>query len=119
MREIKFRAWHKSGEMIFRVKQLFDNGDVYLSNATLNLAEEIELMQYTGLKDKSRKKEIYEGDLIQSDIDEKGAEVYEIVFEDGGFKMKSNKYGIMGECNDFNTMIRTVIGNIYENSELL
>ena len=70
MREIKFRAWVKSkrkmyhdvrvgsgGMSIYGFKKEYPNEWVYFH------PEDIQLMQYTGLKDKNGK-EIYEGDIV-------------------------------------------------------
>ena len=63
-----------------------------------------EVMQFTGLKDKNGK-EIYEGDIVKN-IDR----VFEVTFKDGYFSIIHNKKGLL-YCE--------VIGNKYENSELL
>ena len=55
-REIKFRYWDVVAE-----KMLDDDGF-----ETNNLPDEVEVMQYTGLKDKNGK-EIYEGDVVKPD----------------------------------------------------
>ena len=78
--------------------------------------EDVILMQYTGLKDKNGK-EIYEGDIIKSIAN---GYRYVVVFRNGIFRMKS-----IGSYMDIATVGFTkhepfvIIGNIFENPELL
>lgn len=81
-----------------------------LSNPMRN---RIELMQFTGLLDKNGK-EIWEGDVNMDDDNRRS----EIVFSAGGFYFKYSRteYKSIGSFAPFNYM---VIGNIYENPELM
>ena len=122
MREIKFRAWNKGwkrGVVYFTLDKLHD-GFVYCgikSDVSINL-KGTELMQYTGLHDKNGK-EIYEGDIVK----ENDTYTAKIEFISGCFVYNfvdtpedwSNEYiPVYGGSRD-----TEVIGNIYENPELL
>lgn len=71
-----------------------------------------DIMQYTGLKDKNGK-EIYEGD-IGTDIND---DMYEVRFDDGAFVVirDGNVIEPLSEVESY----MEVIGNIYENPELI
>lgn len=74
------------------------------------------LMQYTGLTDKNGK-EIYEGDIVKSE--QWTPEIYRVWFSRGGFCF-SNDTTDIEYVNDAKYLEQfEVIGNIYENPELL
>ena len=76
--------------------------------------ENIKLMQYTGLKDKNGV-EIYEGDIVS--IDERNI-FYIVEWHDTGLKGRQyNNQSYIGL--EYWKNIMEVIGNIYENPELL
>lgn len=122
MREIKFRAWDKLGKEMFRVIMLsFPVGEKRIivsgrGGSTDTENNDCILMQFTGLHDKNGK-EIYEGDIIQCKC-AGGLLKFEIVWEekDARFNRKDTIYLSGGVTSGEGT---EVIGNIYENPELL
>lgn len=136
MREIKFKAYHSEygvGSVIsmsFYEKTREINGDTEcyayypkMNDSLLTSYNDVELMQYTGLKDKNGA-EIYEGDILSTDL----SRPYLIVeFRNGAFMYQChdsgrNYYDFMEPANErlkINTKYHEVIGNIYENPELL
>ena len=118
MREIKFRAWHKGKKIIGNVLGIdILHKEIFFSNENVDCYEHvdfknIELMQYTGLKDKNNK-EIYEGDIV---FESSGKEYFKVVFEDGSFRLESEEYSLL--LKNY-VHICEVVGNIYENSELI
>lgn len=128
MREIKFRAWVKqpeiqSGFMHYPGDDtdymLISNGDGFsLLEDTIYLDErQFEVMQYIGLKDKNGK-EIYEGDVVQM-LNDRLKVIIE--FKGGQFVGKNISYTkyTHPEFNNRNWSHWEVVGNIYENPELL
>jgi len=89
----------------------------FFTDGDFNVNEELtggKLMQYTGLKDKNGK-EIYEGDLFNYMCDDGCIEKNcEVVFNDGAFR---TRWGCL--IKDIIDWEFEVIGNIYENPELL
>lgn len=126
MREIKFRAWdaelkkmlpvNKLHLNIQKVESLDDSWDWYKRDRPI--------MQYTGLKDKNGK-EIYEGDRLK--IVTYFDETHEVVVreEDGAFIIdtpytEEHDCTVLGwHINNFGGHTVEVIGNIYENPELI
>lgn len=120
MREIKFRAWHKGKKIIGNVLGIdILHKEIFFSNEDVDCYEHvdfknIELMQYTGLKDKNGK-EIYEGDIFH--IGSKKI-LYVVEWIDCGLKGRQIRNKSWIGLNYWKEDIE-VIGNIYENSELL
>lgn len=138
MREIKFRAWFKvHKKMVYNLG--FDdwsfkktneteecelpcvwNKDVVKEDvvnkegnyeATLNF----EILQYTGLKDKNGK-EIYEGDICKNKNWKPN--IFQVGFNRGGFCFYQNESdNYYHDCKYLDEF--EIIGNIYENSDLL
>ena len=140
-REIKFRVWEKNH------KKWIDDFAMFLTTGellkydrkaggeyeTVMRTEEamkelldydyksIEVMQYTGLIDRYGK-EIYEGDILKSLLDDRWFD-WLVSFNEGAFIVQN--IGVDGYLMDeyrltsSMAMDRLVIGNIYENPELL
>ncbi|WP_373786679.1 YopX family protein [Jeotgalibaca porci] len=129
MRDIKFRAWDEESKRMFQVQALqfygenntvdacwtngvdFD-GKSTLGEPELNNLHNLVLMQYTGMKDINGV-EIYEGDILQSEHYFK----YKVVFKGDCWRCESLKNSRFK--NRFIGRDLTVIGNIYQNKDLL
>lgn len=114
MRDIRFRAWDKIENKMMYFELIDYMAIQSLIAYTGNIYSKIEIMQYTGLKDKNGV-EIYEKDklLWHNQSDEPDYDVPYVEFIDGSFKCGSD---LLSEL-DLDTM--EVIGNIYESPELL
>jgi hypothetical protein len=105
-RIIKFRAWDKVNKHIISWKDFQELDYPFTLFAHIE-DYQWELMQYTGLKDKNGK-EIYEGDIVRQ-----GETITSIIWESPGFIME--KPTLVSE----KIKPIEIIGNIYENPELL
>ena len=131
MKELKFRAWDKNEKkMIYdgvidrdfesstillvdfdgNLQGYMDDGVSGLWEHSVDIKDRFELMQFTNLKDKNGK-EIYEGDILRSPANE----FFEVFWND-----TAGRWVFNGFCFDVeNLKFFEVIGNIYENPELL
>ena len=117
----KFRAWLKEENEMIIVDTMtwFDDEFESIGDGITFLrgADKVELMQSTGLKDKNGK-EIFEGDIVKMAKDVySDLTYYEIVRHRGGaYRLESNQHGCELWLRHTNC---EVIGNFYENPELL
>ena len=119
MREIKFRAWDSELGFMVDAKHyvLTMNGKVLFDNdgETYDQTNKIELMQFTGIKDKNGK-DMYEGDIVEID-----SQKFKIYWHDGhaGYWIEGIDQPLNGTWNMYYVSANgEVIGNIYENPEL-
>ena len=121
----KFRAWDKLRKRISVVDRIYfdtegvqlrDDGGLYWRHF-----REVILMQSTGLKDKNGK-EIFEGDVVRQVRTQPTTENETIT---GVVTMIEGTWLIMNDCEQLASKLwsetdeNEIIGNIYENSELL
>ena len=137
MREIKFRAWDKKKNQMYREvyvlhpsTQMIKATTMGEDNGWMNYVERCVLMQYTGLTDKNGV-EIYEGDIVGGyphgtvfvRWSDEGAcfesVSYDAIEDDEGEVTRTEVTTLLAndlsDCKD----AWEVIGNIYENPELM
>ena len=125
MKKIKYRAWAKDLEKMFPVAEIdfvnetvslmiIENGK-HIQNLIYSF-ENVILMQYTGLKDENGK-EVCESDILKRETNKISILVVSWDEEHYQFRFKDTKYIHKMHCSlEYDTLI---IGNIYENPELL
>ena len=125
---LKFRAWDKIKKAMRYDVTGFEHGldnemqGIFLDGNYYNINSEANVMVYTGLKD-TNGKEIYEGDILKYECCSCGEYHIVDVGTKGNFEVE-----ICGRDYDYTTLAWSeitdsdcceIIGNIYENKELL
>jgi uncharacterized phage protein (TIGR01671 family) len=128
MRELKFRAWDTLQSLMILPDYadwedffIEPNGDVFVSyDSSTNWSSyrdrrkvDLVIMQYTGLKDKNGN-DIYEGDLVS--LNKKIGKVY---YGAAMFFLKINSEDDSRSLSHVRNEPLEVIGNIYQNPDLL
>jgi uncharacterized phage protein (TIGR01671 family) len=124
----KFRAWLKND------REMIDADEIHWDRDRLDFigdgitfmreADEIELMQSAGLKDKNGQ-EIFEGDVIAIEVDDTGTPINARVFQNSeiGILMfhvfEDDEDVPMVELLEDNSVAFVIIGNIYKNKDIL
>ena len=126
MREIKFRAWNSEKKYMTYLFNPVSHGDINIFDFYFLRGwrgEGLIPMQYTGLNDKNGK-EIYEGDIVQGKVDYQGQNIEitapvewmtraAMFMVHDIYRIEQTGFGLcaIGKIR--------VIGNIYENPELI
>lgn len=122
MRDIKFRFWDSKNKTMWlpedismvmienlKVIPIFDSGYEYRQVEDLN---NITAMQYVGIRDITGK-EIYEGDIVESTYK------LNVLLKSPVFYSENSQLNPMNTIYNYDGDCYKVIGNIYENPELL
>ena len=121
MRVIKFRGWDKTGKRMIANPLITDINSaaeyIGINDAFSQLAYyNVVLQQYVGIVDKNGK-EIYEGDIIQAEESGEKIEPVEVVWLHDQWLIHAYHADIYLSVTDWSEY--EVIGNIYENPELI
>ena len=124
MDRLKFRAWDKTERKMIMYANIWQNRQPSRKVSTSpsrtgNMLNDIELMQYTGLKDKNGK-EIYESDVVERFypcLGERKQILMTVEFITGCFCTKYKFGSTKPLYLEYDDII--IIGNLHENPELL
>lgn len=120
----KFRAWDKRHNEIVSVHEInFKNDTLTTESIDNGISKDVQmlvfiLMQSTGLKDKNGV-EIFEGDLLYYIPFESHINNSVVVFEKGSFCTKMLRNGKLTSVRFIDSEEYEVIGNVWDNPELL
>ena len=128
MKQVKFRAWEKKIKEMIEVYDIDFAGGIINFNTAWRGLEEVELMQYTGLKDKNGKEKYFD-DIVKitwrKDTDSYLQQGDDHIEKEFIARIDWNVDRIVyrlanGKILSFPSNAKfEVIGNIYENPELL
>lgn len=123
----KFKVWDKNLGKMFSVGIIdYTIHSVYIKQPFFDLYSErdfdkVELLQFTGLKDKTDK-EVYEGDIVRfyDDYDEEYIATVVFIAPLGSYGVEWEGFQFsFDEVNEYYSKDIEVIGNMYMNPELI
>jgi uncharacterized phage protein (TIGR01671 family) len=123
MRTIKFRVWDIDKNKMFNDCFELTKFGFIKCNQLDNSSENLVWLQFTGIED-ANEKEVYEGDIHLSEVEDDGKIIkgyLPIVFDNGAFwldqSFKKDGSYLTLLCEHDEPL--NIVGNIYENPELL
>ena len=115
MREIKFRAWDIESPAMLTWEEIQEEWETEGYSDNVLRGDHYIPMQYTGLKD-MYEKEIYEGDIIYSEVEEAN---FLVLWDDETARYVFEGVGLVIDFDNCYGQELQVVGNKYENPELL
>ena len=119
--KLKFRVWDKLDKEIYEAEEIhWFRGELDFIGDGITFkrdADEVELMQSTGLFDKNDQ-EIFDGDILKSN-----KYITSVFYEDGAycvkFRQTPNTTVTMNVISFIKKYKTKIVGNIYENKDIL
>lgn len=127
MRKLKFRVWDKLAERFilpdkgFQGHYILDLNGCFHDLGNGSGGDEYVIQQYTGLQDKHGK-DIYEGDIVSGICLNDGPQICVVGFDTFGIFYTKIKFYPCEEWDNVAMLAQEhneIVGNIFENSELL